>query len=80
MECQGCSWVMHLKCAGVAMPPRIPFVCDACREAAQALQVKDLLLDRRLLTFLVTGDVPTDPIEEHRVRKAAKYLHLDPAG
>lgn len=64
----------------LAAEERLPFTCGSCQEAARSLHYRDVTLDQALLRFLVLKEHPLNPVEKHRVRRAAEYYSVDDGG
>ncbi len=41
------------------------------------MHLRDVTLDRALLRFVISGEVPHDALEEARVKRAATYYSVD---
>lgn len=59
-HCSGCPVGVHLGCCGeVVFDPR-PWFCEACLVHAHRTHTRDILLDRPVMDYLHTGELPPE--------------------
>lgn len=78
LHCWGCNRYYHRGCLG-GVPGAGVWVCSACREQAQELGIRDLVLDERLMQAVRTGGPSTEWAleEQDRCRAALKWLRWE---